>query len=202
VALVDRESRGAVFYAAVANAHSIELLPGGRMAAAASVAQDGNRILLFDLATRKEVAGERLISAHGVVWDERRGWLWALGYEELRAYRVIEGPEGGCELRLEFQTELPESNGHELVAVPGSARLFISTGKHGWYFDRATRAFTPHETLADQPNLKSYSVHPQTGRIAYVQAEGTNWWAERVHFLNPPGVLHLPGQRLYKARWR
>lgn len=27
------------------------------------------------------------------------------------------------------------------------------------------------------------------------------WWAERIHFLNPASVLHVPGEHFYKARW-
>lgn len=202
VALVERETRRALFFAEVPNAHSIELLPGGRLAAAASVSDSpgGNRVVVFDLATRRETASDRLSSAHGLVWDEQRELLWALGNDELRAYRVM-GQGGLTNLRVESQTKLPEGNGHDLVTQPGSSRLFLSTGKHCWWFDRDTRQLTPHDALAETAKVKSYSVHPVTGRVAYVQAEGTNWWAERVHFLKPPGVLHLPGQRLYKARW-
>ena len=58
--------------------------------------------------------------------------------------------------------------------------------------DRETREFSPHPALADTAKLKSFSVNRTTGRIAYVQAEGSNWWAERVHLLEPAGLLHLP----------
>jgi len=78
---------------------------------------------------------------------------------------------------------------------------FGGTGKHGWFFDRDTHRFSPHEVLGDAASVKNFSVHGSTGRIAYVQAEGSNWWAERVHLLHPTGLLHLPGQRFYKARW-
>jgi hypothetical protein len=96
---------------------------------------------------------------------------------------------------------LPDANGHDLVPVPATSRLFISTGQRGWYFDRHTRQLAPHDLLAETAEVKSYSIHRSTGRIACAQAEGNNWWAERVHFLKLPGVLYLPGQRLYKARW-
>jgi len=203
VAAVERETKRALFCASVINAHSIEALPGGRVAAAASVSDspEGNRLILFDMASKREIASDRLVSAHGVVWDEKRGLLWALGNDELRAYRVAESQGGKEPLKVELQVKLPESGGHDLSPIPGTPLLFISTNTHCWLFHRDTRTIAPHDLLADTPRVKSYSVHPVTGRVAYVQAEGSDWWAERVHFLRPEGVLHLPGQRLYKARW-
>lgn len=203
VALVERETRRAPFCAAVTNAHTIEMLPGGRIAAAASVADSagGNRIVVFDIATMRELTSDPLVSAHGLVWDDERAFLWALGYDELRAYRLTDGRNGKHSLTVEFQIKLPDTDGHELSPVPATPRLFVSTARRCWYFDRDTRRILPHDLLADAANVKSCTVHPGTGRIVYMQAEGKNWWAEHVHFLKPQGTLHLPGQRLYKARW-
>jgi hypothetical protein len=141
------------------------------------------------------------VSAHGLIWDEPRARLWALGGDVLRSYSLTEEPSQSPHLKLEFEARLPEGDGHDLSPVPGSSRLFISTAKHCWFFDRNTRQFAPHDLLADRLYVKSCSVHPATGRIAFIQSEGTDWWAERVHFLNPEGELRLPGERLYKARW-
>jgi hypothetical protein len=202
IALVDRETRRALFHARVTNAHSIEMLPGGRIAAAASVstAATGNRLVIFDAATGQEVASDELRSGHGVVWDEGRNLLWALGGDVLRGYRI--GPAGGpTRLERAFEVLLPDEGGHDLVPVPGSSRLFVSTVRRCWYFDRDRRELSPHDALADRPNIKSYSVHPRTGRIVYVQAEPPNWWAEHLHFRQPDGALRLPGEHLYKARW-
>jgi hypothetical protein len=202
VALVDRDTRRASFSARVTNAHSVEMLPGQRIAAAASVspAGTGNRLVIFDAATGKELAGDELRSAHGAVWDETRRVLWALGGDVLRAYDV--GPAGGpTRLDRTFEIALPTEGGHDLVAIPGSPRLFVSTVQHCFYFDRDRRQFSPHDALGDHRNIKSYNIHQRTGRAVYVQAEGRNWWAERLHFQRPDGTLHLPGEHLYKARW-
>ena len=203
VALVERETRKMLFHATVPAAHSIEMLPNGRIAvAAASTEEPGaNRIVLFDVTSGRELASDKLVAAHGVVWDESRIRLWALASGVLRAYTLTEGPDQPPRLKVEFETRLPEADGHDLSPVPGSPRLFVSTAKHCWYFDRDTRQFAPHDLLADRRYVKCCSVHPATGRIAFIQSEGTDWWAERVHLLNPEGVLRLPGQRLYKARW-
>ena len=201
VAVIDRQTRRASFVARVTNAHSIEMLPGGRIAAAASVstAGSGNRIVIFD-AAGKELISDELRSAHGVVWDERRDLLWALGGDVLRAY-AVGAPGGSTTLDRRFEMPLPDRGGHDLVPIPASSRLFLSTERRCFYFDRDRRQLSPHETLGDRPDVKSYNVHQNTGRIVYVQAEGSNWWAEHLHFAQPEGTLRLPGEHLYKARW-
>lgn len=202
VALVDRQTRRASFSARVTNGHSIEMLPRERIAVAASVspAGTGNRIVIFDASTGKELASDELRSAHGALWDQARGVLWALGGDVLRAYNI--GSDGTpLELDRTFEIALPAEGGHDLVAIPDSSRLFLSTVGRCFYFDRERRQFSPHDALGDQPNIKSYNVHPRTGRVAYIQAEGPNWWAEHLHFQHPAGTLRLPGEHLYKARW-
>ena len=201
VALIDRETRRASFSARVTNAHSIEMLPGGRIAAAASVSKDGDgdRLVIFDAATGKELAKDELRSGHGAVWDDARNVLWALGGDVLRAYTV--GPAGGTRLDRTFEIALPDAGGHDLVALPGSPRLFLSTLRRCFYFDRDRRQLSAHDTLGDHANIKSYNIHPRTGRVVYIQAERPNWWAEHLHFQLPDGTLRLPGEHLYKARW-
>ena len=202
VALVDRETRRASFSARVTNAHSVEMLPGGRIAAAASVstAGTGDRLVIFDAASGKEIASDPLRSGHGVVWDEARSVLWALGGDVLRAYTL--GPAGRpTALKQTFELALPDRGGHDLVAIPGTPQLFLSTLRRCFSFDRERRQLSPHASLADRANIKSYNVHPRTGRIVYVQAERPNWWAEHLHFQHPDGTVRLAGERLYKARW-
>ena len=202
VALVDRATRRASFSARVTNAHSIEMLPEGRIAAAASVstAGTGDRLLIFDAATGKELASDALRSGHGVVWDDARRVLWALGGDVLRAYSVS-GAGGSTRLERTYELKLPSEGGHDLGAIPGSSQLFLSTVRHCFSFDRERRLLSPHEALGDHANIKSYNVHPLTGRVVYVQAESPNWWAEHLHFQRPDGTLRLAGERLYKARW-
>jgi hypothetical protein len=202
IALVDRQTKRASFHARVTNAHSVEMLPGGRIAAAASTsnAGTGNRVLLFDAATGRELASDELYSGHGVVWDAARGVLWALGGNVLRAYAIGAGVTD-TKLERAFELALPDAGGHDLIAIPGSPRLFLSTLRHCWYFDRDTRRIEPHDTLADQADIKSYGVHPRSGRIVYTQAERPNWWMEHIRFQQPDGVIRLPGERLYKVRW-
>jgi hypothetical protein len=202
VALVERATGRALFWAAAVNAHSAELLPRGRVAVASSVGTGGNRLLLFDLAApgAAPLWQEELSSAHGAVWDDVRRTLWALGGRELRAYRLKDwdGPAPSLERAETFP--LPDVGGHELRPVPGRPALLVTTHTGVWHFDRDRARFDPADGFPEKDDVKAVDVHPGTGRIAWVRAE-ESWWAFRIRFLNPPGELALPGRRIYKARW-
>jgi len=202
VALVERASGRAVFWATAPNAHSAELLPGERVAVAASHKENGDRLILFDVHTpEREVWSDELSWGHGVVWDAGRQIVWALSNHDLRAYRLKDWESDSPSLARLFAVDLPETGGHDLYPVPGTPQLSVTTASHCWLFDRDARSFRLHPSLSEKPGVKSICVNPSTRQTAYVQAEGENWWAERVHFLGPEGLLHLPGEHLYKARW-
>ena len=203
VAFVDRVQDRVLFYGRAANAHSADLLPRGRVAVAASHdrAGKGDRLILFDLAkSNQELWSDELPWGHGVVWDEPRNLLWALADGDIRAYERRDWESDAPTLRRIALIPLPEPGGHELTPVGGTSLMAISTANRCWLFDRDAKTFRPHPQLGDKAKIKSISHHPAGGPLAYVQAE-SSWWAERIHFLNPPGTLHVPGEHFYKARW-
>jgi hypothetical protein len=204
VAFVDRTRDRVLFYGRAANAHSADLLPGGRIAVAAShhPGGRGDRLIVFDQAkSDQELLSEELPWGHGVVWDDRRRVLWALADEDIRVFELQDWESTAPKLRRVAVIPLPEGGGHDFSEVSGTPYIAMSTGNRAWLFDRGSRRFTPHPELGDRAKVKSISHHPTRPTIAYVQAEGANWWAERIHFLNPRGTLHVPGEHFYKARW-
>ena len=202
VALVDRGTGAASFWATAANAHSADLLPGGRLAVAASHAPEGDRLILFDLAAPEaELHSVELPCGHGVVWDEQRQTLWALSNVEVRGYRLEGWDSQAPSLALASACRLPESGGHDLQPVPGTAMLSVTTAGHCWHFDRDTGLLGPHPQLGQVAHVKCISVHPESGRLVYVQADEPEWWSDRLRFLAPEGEVRFPGERLYKARW-
>lgn len=201
-ALVERPSGRVVWYARVPAAHSIELLPNDRVIAAASTHRQGDRLMLFNLSTNDQPIWEdALPSAHGVVWDESRKRLWALGQTELRSYELKDWSSDKPSLALQASYALPEPGGHDLQAVPGTNDLVLSTGSRVHWFDRKKKTFRPHTELGNVGRVKCVSVHPTTGRTVFLHADGKNWWNHAFGLLSPTGKLELPGERLYKARW-
>jgi len=204
VAFVDRAQDRVRFHARVANAHSAERLPGGRFVVAAShdPAGKGDRLIVFDVAkSNQELWSEELPWGHGAVWDEQRQVLWALADADIRVYELRDWDGAAPKLRRVATIALPERGGHDLSILNGTAALVVSTANRCWLFDRDARTFRPHPELGDKAGVKSINHHPGTGQIAYVQMESPNWWAQRIHFLNPARSLHVAGEHFYKARW-
>ncbi len=198
-ALIERSTKACLFAAAAPNAHSAELLPGGRVLLALSTHADGNRLALHDPAGAFLVSDE-LTGAHGVVRDEERGLLWALGTFELRAYALKELSALAPVFVRKHGFALPNEGGHELRPVPDRPELVLSTHQHVWAFDRDQLSFKPFPQLGDAENVKSLDFDPRSGALAYVKAE-KSWWAERVTFIGLDRTVEFPGQKIYKARW-
>ncbi len=204
VALVDYPSGKVVFHATAPNAHSAELLPGGRIAVAASHRPNasGDRLILFDIGSPdKPLSHTELPWGHGVVFDQKRRILWALADEDLHAYTLKDWDTDSPSLALNAKHRMPDRGGHDLYPAADTPALTVTTGKHCWLFDRDTRRFSPHPALADKASVKCITVDSATHRTVWMQAEGANWWSERLRFLNPTGELIMAGEKLYKARW-
>ncbi len=202
VALVERANRKALFSAFVGNAHSAEMLPRNRVVVAGSTHAEGNRLAVFDLGKpAKAVSTTELYSAHGVVWDEKRQTLWALGYDQLNGYRLVNW--GGTEPKLHMADSypLPDPGGHDLQLAPNRDVLVLTTGSHVYVFNLERRAFFPHMTWGDKGGVKCVSIHPKTGLTTLIQCSKPNWWSDTVRWLDFEIALKLPGERLYKARW-
>ncbi|MBN1986118.1 MAG: hypothetical protein JW761_07425 [Prolixibacteraceae bacterium] len=196
VALVNREDKKVIFYAAVPNAHSIEKLPGNKIVAAASTADKGNRLMLFDLERSDQLLfSDSLYSAHGVVWDKNRNSLFALGYDVLREYKMKQNDT----LTLINEWKIPGTGGHDLQMAPGGETLFLTEHTGAWIFDMANEQFRKIDNFPDAENIKSINQN-QNGRFVYTVPE-ESWWTFHVSFSNPEGILAFPDIHVYKARW-
>lgn len=196
VALVDIASRKVTWMATVRNAHTAEMLSGGLIVAASSIG--GDELLIFDpKAPTPEIPVFRtpLPSAHGLVWDDDRKTLWALGYDELRAYTITSNDRAQTQLVLSKTHKLPGIGGHDLRAVPKSTGLLISNKEHVYIFDRTKEQFTEHATLGKIEKVKSIDVHPVTGQLVH------SLWGQKVTLSNPDSEIKTGSSIVYKARW-
>ena len=149
VAIIEKNSKSVSFYAEVPNAHSVELLPGNMLAAAASTAENGNKIIIYDLnQSGKILFTDSLYSAHGLVWDNERKSLYALGYDVLREYKLLNQKE----LKKINEWTIPGISGHDLQMGSGNDKLFITENLGAWYFDLREHSFKKIENFPDQKN--------------------------------------------------
>ncbi len=196
VAVVTFKEKKVLFYTDVPNAHSVELLPGNKIVAAASVTGNGNKLMLFEMSTPPVILYEdSLYSAHGVVWDEKRESLFALGYDVLREYKLADGDS----LAMIKEYKIPGISGHDLQLSPEGDKLFVTEHLGAWEFNLLTRQFGKIEGFPDAENIKSINQN-KAGRYVYTVPE-ESWWTYHVSFFNPAGKLSFPQMHVYKARW-
>ncbi len=193
-ALIERATKKILWRTRVRNAHSLALLPDNRMVVASSLS--GDHLEVFNVSGPPQpVFKTPLHSAHGVVWDEQRQCLWALGFDELRAYTLEQWNAEKPALKLKGTHTLPDQDGHDLRPVPSTNELLITTEHSVLLFDRDQGTFKPHPLLGAEQNLKSVDIHPITGRIVVSE------WSTAVRLLEPAGTIKFKDARPYKARW-
>ncbi|MFN7564989.1 MAG: DUF6528 family protein [Prosthecobacter sp.] len=193
-ALIERATKRVLWRAKSRNAHSLDLLPGDRVVVASSLS--GDHLEVFDLkGGATPVFKTPLRSAHGVLWDEARHCLWALGFDELRCYTLVGWDTASPALQLKSTHKLPDADGHDLRPVSASAELLLTT-EHGVHlFDRDRASFRPHPTLKDHAKVKSVDIHPVTQRIVL------STWGATLRLFAPEGTITFKDARPYKARW-
>lgn len=170
------------------NPHSSELLPDGRIAAASSTP---NLLLVFDprpgvewpeRGWRKEFE-----DAHGLAWDAGRRLLWAIGYNELAAFRYhagadpfkggLDGGDGQAMLERVDTHELPAPGGHDLCFDATGRRLLLTTNTTVEVFDPATRQFAPFAPRHEIRAVKSISER-RPGGPWLLMAATERWWSD------------------------
>jgi hypothetical protein len=199
---VDRATKNVLFYARVGNAHSAEWLPNDRIVVAGSTNSEGNRLAIFDAhQSETPLFRDSLYSGHGVIWDAERQLLYALGYDELRAYNLQDWLSDAPKLQRVHTWTIPGESGHDLMYLPNdNDQLLLTEHESVWLFDKINGTFQPYAPLEGQQDVKGVSLHDETNRLAYIQAE-TSWWSTHVYLDNPKRMFAFPGIRLYKTRW-
>ncbi|WP_349362025.1 DUF6528 family protein [Streptomyces sp. H27-C3] len=209
LAAVLRVETGRVAWAVslpLANLHSMELLPDGNIALAASTA-GFVRVYAASQGPRADTHSEvPLPGAHGLHWDANGGLLWALGTRVLMAL-AVEGSARHPRLTPVRTLPLPEPGGHDLSPVPGApGRMWLSTRTRVHQFSVRRSEFTPGSwwLRLDRLSIKSVSQNRLTGRILTVSpdpASPCTWCTSRIQFHSPHATAEFAGSSLYKARW-
>ena len=205
VAIIERPSRKCLFLADSRNAHSACLLPDNGIAVASSYG--GDQLEFYDRNDKRRPAQPvqtiPLKGAHGTVWDARRGYLWALGGDELLKLMKLKTDKHASAARrwsVVSRLKLPTPGGHDLSPLHGDSHLFVTTNTQVLLFNRESERFTAHKEFGDHLKIKSVDQHPTTGRIVFHKASKAHWSSDTIRFVKGD-PLRLPGERLYKIRW-
>lgn len=197
--LLDIKTKNILCYAHVPMAHSAELLPNNRIAVALSMHKMGNALEIYDIKQPEKVLfRDSLYSGHGVVWNEKRQRLYALGYKELREYELADWTTDHPSLRQVKVWEIPMTSGHDLSPVDDN-RMLISAHEGVMCFDIVNEEFSPFEPLSDVKDVKSVNYNSKTKRLVYTKAE-ISWWTHHIYQRNPDKVLKMDSLNIYKVR--
>lgn len=197
--LLDIETKDILCYAHVPMAHSADLLPNNRIAVALSIHNKGNALEIYDIDTpEKVVFRDTLYSGHGVVWNEKRQRLYALGYKELKEYELVDWNTDQPSLRQVKMWEIPMESGHDLSPVDDN-RMLVSAHEGVMWFDIDKEEFSPFEPLSNVENVKSVNYNPETQKLVYTKAE-INWWTHHIYQENPDKVIKMDSLKVYKVR--
>ncbi|WP_460760940.1 DUF6528 family protein [Niabella terrae] len=198
VILLDTATRKILFYARVPMAHSAELLPGDLVAVALSTHKKGNSLEIYDLNQPENCLWrDSLYSGHGVIWNAETKRLYALGFDQLRSYRLA-GKSGAPSLKQEAVWTLPDEGGHDLTAI-GKDALLVSTHENVYRFNLETGKFTVFVPLQGRHNIKSANFEPGSEKLVYTIAE-ESWWTHNIYLNTKPARIPIPDLRVYKVR--
>lgn len=184
-----------------AGVHSIEMLPSGNVVTACTT--DG-MVRIFNSANGVK-SGESvrytsyydLPGAHGVLWDPKYECLWALGTEDLIAYRVKDLQDGTQALELipERCVKLPgiSRGGHDLSADLTDSRYLWITSSKVLRFDKETGTFSEqyeNSLTLNQDGVKGfgnnlnrhYFFTRAKGDGAWTAKGNPNWTTDTIHY--------------------
>jgi hypothetical protein len=194
--------------AAASNPHSIELMPNGVIAIASS---SGGEVRFFTTdknLSRTASASVALEDAHGVLWDDEKQVLWAIGRTTLTAYRVaLDGSKVTVTEQTDLRATIPSDWSHDLAPVYGNKdALLVTTGTHVYQFDKSTKTFRTdyagHEVL-DRKDIKGVGNFDD-GSFAFIYPDGAfkTWTSQTAIFLKGGKELSLASTNghFYKIR--
>jgi hypothetical protein len=189
------------------NPHSIELLPDGNVAVAAST---GDWVRVFTASqgpastTYKEF---KLEDAHGVYWDAGNKLLWAIGGHELVGLRVGGTPAAPVLTKVRGAT-LSTNWGHDLQPVAGDPdRLWLTTGSQVYQYSIKQNAFLqdfPGVEAINRVGVKSIGDERASGQVlgTFVQTGNIcTWCTDTVSLYEDEQAFLLHGAQIYKTRW-
>ncbi len=170
---------------AAANPHSIELMPNGIIAIASS---NGNEVRFFTTEknySASPAAAAVLPDAHGVLWDQENGVLWAVGRAVLTAYKVELSADGKVSVTEDTSRRftIPSDHAHDLAPVYGDTNgLWITTGSNVYRFDKTTGKFStdyPGASSVNRANVKGVGNFAD-GSMVYIYPDGKYYsWTSR-----------------------
>lgn len=215
VALIRLSDHKLMFYANCGqNPHSAEMLPDGNIVTAESRSGEINTFVMDTVKVLGAKASTLKIgNAHNVVWDKKRGFLYATGTIASGSTALFRFKYNGDRTnpKLTGQTRIytfqNESGGHDLYPVYGEEdKLWLTAASGVYKFDltgvtESTNNDSPEPTctkIYDTADIKSISNGPD-GVLMLKPTE--EWWAAGLVNEKGEELFKMLGAKIYKGRW-
>lgn len=208
--LVDKETKELLWFSTISpNAHSAEILPGGRIAVACS-GEKGSVQIFDDSTPDKLLFSTPLSSAHGVVWNDITKRLYAIGGSSLKIYSLAKWDSIQPELVLESTLSTsPHVTGlHDLSFIDSNTLLVA--GAKAALFTIEQSSFEGLDLFNGAKSLKSVNYNKSTGECWYTDStepEGDFDWSTQTIQYSPNATgsgagkkIKIDGLNLYKVR--
>lgn len=210
--IIDRGTKELVTYGTTPGMpHSIELLPNDIVAVAAtdtSGDQVNKGVYLFDISGGGEAKNRTKFSVdnpHGLYWDAAAKRLYVT--DTYRLNRCTVGYAGG-EFSLAVEASwaiapLGLTYAHDLMHVPGTTQLVMTTYEKVIYFDMEKEAWVPEKAFYCS-DTKCADPAPDGWKLL-LSIPQTSWITDTVIVYTPEygfeDYVTIPGAKMYKARW-
>lgn len=206
--LLDIDSKQPLFWAkGCANAHSAELLPDNRLVVACS--GGGDQLRLYDRTKSNSVLFTTPFEgAHGVVWMEKAQRLYALSYNKINVYSLVNWDTSSPSLKLEKSFANKNGGGHDLTYVDDHT-LCVSGGQ-SFLYDINTDTWKELTRLSGSTALKSVNYNIDRNVLWFTDAtvpEGSQSWSTHtIHCATDPYgstdalTIKIPDMDIYKVR--
>ncbi|MFK7697057.1 DUF6528 family protein [Paenibacillus sp. HJGM_3] len=199
------------------NPHSIELLPDGNVAVAAS---DGKWIRVYTASQGPDshtYAQFNLDFAHATYWDSESSLLWVIGYDAVKKEHIVTAlVVGGTPANPTLTEEtsrrsiLPSPWGHDITPFAGeSDKLWVSTNAAVYIYDKTAKTFTTPadgidrsfvKAVGNMPNGQVVETKPDINKDPAGDCKVNGWCTDTVDFFNPAMTRKATGTAFYKAR--
>ncbi len=161
--------------------HSIEYLPSGAVAVACSGnGNESKAMIRFYVANEKgavmlKCKSVMLEGAHGIIWDDVRELLWAVGTKDIVAFEVSgELTDATLSAVPVYSATLPKNGGHDIAAFYGDPDRVWIGGGNIVIFNKSTGTFADAPGSVSSGNTKCIG-NLDDGRI--IRTVATNVYA-------------------------